>query len=57
MSNPKIQAELAKLQTKSKNPNRVKLAQIKQTLFNVNQPIRNQLADIQKRALRKKVAK
>lgn len=52
-----IQAELAKLQAKSKHPNRVKLAQTKQLLFAINQPIRNQLADLQKRASRKKVAK
>lgn len=56
MSNPKIQAELAKLQAKSKHPNRVKLAQAKQVLFAINEPILNQLAEVQKRSLRGKAA-
>lgn len=56
MSNSKIQAELAKLQAKSKHPNRVKLAQTKQMLFSINEPIRNQLAEVQKRSLRGKAA-
>ena len=58
MNTPKpdsIQAALAALQAKSRHPHRVKLAQTKQLLFAINQPIRNQLASIQKRASRKKV--
>lgn len=56
MNNPKIQAELAKLQAKSKHPNKVKLAQTKQLLFSINKSYRNQLAEVQRRSLRGKAA-
>ena len=54
MSNPKIQAELAKLQAKSKHPNKIVLARAKQLVFSVQKAYRNQLAEVQRRSLRGK---